>query len=325
MQSPQCAPRQSKRACGAPVQILVPELSPKHVLAFRVFDQDLLGNDDTMGEYDIVLDKKSTKPDTQFLRTGEEVQLTLNMLPKKGTQDRQREVPAGDLHILAQFTPFFNAAGGDDTDGDGEQDDPGKAMERLNVRILPLLLLKLHFNACYRGSSVVQSPRVNLVSWIGISASFAAYYCQRPVRMHACMHACMHVGAHFTWCAPTSVCARVQQARKVRAIDDSSKGVLTVEIYRCIDLPLVGKTCDSFIELKLSDPDNSDPPDTRRTGTVFNERSPRFRYKSDFVYISATSTLTLQAPPCQLVVLSTNDALLASCRKISRCCNGSLA
>jgi hypothetical protein len=70
------------------VQILVPQLSPKHVLAFRVYDQDMLGSDDVMGEYDIVLDKKSDASDNAFLRSGEETQLTLNMLPEKGTQAR---------------------------------------------------------------------------------------------------------------------------------------------------------------------------------------------------------------------------------------------
>ena len=85
----------------------------------------------------------------------------------------------------------------------------------------------------------------------------------------------------------------VQQARKARAIDDSSKGVLTIEIYRCTDLPAVGKSTDSYIECKLNDPDNPDGPDTRTTPTVFNEHSPRFRFKSDFVYVSATSTLTM--------------------------------
>jgi Ca2+-dependent lipid-binding protein len=87
--------------------------------------------------------------------------------------------------------------------------------------------------------------------------------------------------------------ARAQAARKVHAIDDSSKGVLTVQIYRCVDLPLVGKTCDSYVELKLTDPDNPDSAETRKTPTVFNERSPRYRFNTDFVYVSATSTLML--------------------------------
>lgn len=85
----------------------------------------------------------------------------------------------------------------------------------------------------------------------------------------------------------------MQQQRKARVIDDSSKGVLTAEIYRCVDLPLVGKSCDSYVELRLNDPDNPDGPDVRRSSTVLNERSPRYRFKSDFVYVSATSTLTL--------------------------------
>lgn len=66
-----------------------------------------------------------------------------------------------------------------------------------------------------------------------------------------------------------------------------------VEVPRCTDLPLVGSTCDSYIELKLTDPDGPDDADVRRSEVIFNERSPRFRCQQDFVYVTATSTLTL--------------------------------
>ena len=51
------------------LQILVPALSPKHVLALRVYDKDILGIDDVMGEYDIILDKESDAEDNNFLRS----------------------------------------------------------------------------------------------------------------------------------------------------------------------------------------------------------------------------------------------------------------
>ena len=85
----------------------------------------------------------------------------------------------------------------------------------------------------------------------------------------------------------------MQNQRKTTAINDTTKGVLTVELSRCTDLPLVGSTCDSVVEFKLADPDAPDGPDIRKTAPIFNERSPRFRVKQDFVYVSATSMLTM--------------------------------
>lgn len=41
------------------------------------------------------------------------------------------------------------------------------------------------------------------------------------------------------------------------------KGVLTVQLSRVTDLPIVGGTCDSFVELKLNDPEAAQP-DIRR-------------------------------------------------------------
>lgn len=45
--------------------------------------------------------------------------------------------------------------------------------------------------------------------------------------------------------------------------------------------------------MKLLDPDSPEGPESHNTDVVINEQSPRFRAKFDFVYISATSMLTL--------------------------------
>jgi hypothetical protein len=47
------------------------------------------------------------------------------------------------------------------------------------------------------------------------------------------------------------------------------------------------------VELRLSDPDNPSGPEISKSEVVYNERSPRYRCKKEFVYISANSTLTL--------------------------------
>lgn len=86
----------------------------------------------------------------------------------------------------------------------------------------------------------------------------------------------------------------MQRQRQVKVINDTSKGVLTVELNRCMDLSAsAGKNCNSYVEFKLSDPDSPEGPDIRKTATILNERSPRFRSKQDFVYVSATSMLTM--------------------------------
>jgi hypothetical protein len=124
----------SKHPKTAPrLQILVPALDGKHRLAIRVYDKDLIGDDDVLGEYDIPLDKAAISPDNEFLRTGEEVQLTYNLKPKAGTPDRQTNKPAGELFCMMQYTMFFNATG----ESAGDEDDPGKALERLAVRTVP--------------------------------------------------------------------------------------------------------------------------------------------------------------------------------------------
>lgn len=43
----------------------------------------------------------------------------------------------------------------------------------------------------------------------------------------------------------------------------------------------------------MLDPDSPEGPEMHNTEVVINEQSPRFRAKFDFVYISATSMLTL--------------------------------
>lgn len=61
--------------------------------------------------------------------------------------------------------------------------------------------------------------------------------------------------------------------------------------------------CESFVflyhnkgfdvQVKMLDPDSPEGPEIRITEVIINEQSPRFRAKFDFVYISATSMLTL--------------------------------
>ena len=76
-----------------------------------------------------------------------------------------------------------------------------------------------------------------------------------------------------------------------KKVNNDMKGVLTIVLTRCADLPIVNGSCDSFVELKITDPEQT-LPDIRRTEVVYNETSPKFRLKFDFVYISATSMLT---------------------------------
>lgn len=95
------------------------------------------------------------------------------------------------------------------------------------------------------------------------------------------------------WDARGLSVGRVQKRQAPTVVNDTTKGVLMVEVPRCTDLPLVGSTCDSYIELKLTDPDGPEGPDIRKGEVIFNERSPRFRCEQDFVYVSATSILTL--------------------------------
>jgi hypothetical protein len=60
--------------------------------------------------------------------------------------------------------------------------------------------------------------------------------------------------------------------------------------YQIVALPNVVSFC---MQVKLLDPDSPEGPDTRDSEVIINEQSPRFRAKFDFVYISATSMLTL--------------------------------
>lgn len=94
-------------------------------------------------------------------------------------------------------------------------------------------------------------------------------------------------------CSPHAVRVPEQRSQKARPITDSLKGVVTVDLARCTDLPVGPKGTNSYVEVKLTDPDSPEGPDVRRTDVVLNEASPRFRDKFDFVYVSATSMLTL--------------------------------
>lgn len=85
----------------------------------------------------------------------------------------------------------------------------------------------------------------------------------------------------------------MQRSQKARPISDTLKGVITVDLARCTDLPVGQKGTNSYVEVKLMDPDSPEGPDVRRTDVVLNEQSPRFRSKFDFVFVSATSMLTL--------------------------------
>eukprot|EP00892_Ulva_mutabilis_P003246 jgi/Ulvmu1/1293/UM011_0017.1 len=92
---------------------------------------------------------------------------------------------------------------------------------------------------------------------------------------------------------PAKVMEALARSQKARPISDTLKGVVTVDLARCTDLPVGSKGTNSYVEVKLMDPDSPEGPDARRTAVVINEASPRFREKFDFVYVSATSMLTL--------------------------------
>ena len=106
-----------------------------------------------------------------------------------------------------------------------------------------------------------------------------------PTLSRAWLHCRLHCSTNDAAVACSGSARRRSSARRRRASSPSS--------FRATDLPLVGPTCDTVAEFKLNDPDAPDGPDVRRTAPVFNERSPRYRAKQDFVYVSATSTLTI--------------------------------
>lgn len=90
----------------------------------------------------------------------------------------------------------------------------------------------------------------------------------------------------------TLLACLVQQRSAPRKINSDMKGVLVVDLMRCMDLPVVSSSCDSYVEMKLTDPD-AKQPDVRKSEVVLNEPSPRYRQKFEFVSISATSMLTV--------------------------------
>ena len=92
------------------MQILIPDVGPEMVLSIKVMDYDLIGKDELMGEYEIVLDKDNEE--AAFLRDSSEAfPLNATLIPgrKKGAA-RKAGKPRGDLKMTLQYTAFFNAA-----------------------------------------------------------------------------------------------------------------------------------------------------------------------------------------------------------------------
>jgi hypothetical protein len=68
-------------------------------------------------------------------------------------------------------------------------------------------------------------------------------------------------------------------------------GVLTVTLKKAMGL---ASACDTFATVKLYDPNRLPIPDIeQRTAVVPNEASPRYNFKTDFVNITAASSLTV--------------------------------
>ena len=68
-------------------------------------------------------------------------------------------------------------------------------------------------------------------------------------------------------------------------------GVLTVTLKKAMGL---ADACDTFATVKLYDPNRLPIPDIeQRTAVVPNEASPRYNFKTDFVNITAASSLTV--------------------------------
>lgn len=120
------------------LQILIPDVGPEVVLAIRVMDYDLIGKDELMGEYEMILNKDNEE--AAFLRDSSEAfPLTCPLLPgrKKGTT-RKTGKPRGELNLTLQYTPFFNASAAQAATGEKGEEDPAKAMEAAAVRLLHL-------------------------------------------------------------------------------------------------------------------------------------------------------------------------------------------
>ncbi|PSC73977.1 synaptotagmin-2-like isoform X1 [Micractinium conductrix] len=90
--------------------------------------------------------------------------------------------------------------------------------------------------------------------------------------------------------APTiSSVRRVLAASSV--ITRESKGVLTMTLKKAMNL---GGSPDSYAEITLYDPNRKPVPNIEyKTEVVLNESSPRYNFTTDFVNISAASSLTI--------------------------------
>lgn len=72
---------------------------------------------------------------------------------------------------------------------------------------------------------------------------------------------------------------------------EKNKGVLTLYLKKVLNLE---KALDTYVQVRLYDPYRLPVPDMIfRTKVEFNEDSPRYNFKTDFVNISAASVLTL--------------------------------
>uniref|UniRef100_A0A1D1ZVZ1 Extended synaptotagmin-3 n=1 Tax=Auxenochlorella protothecoides TaxID=3075 RepID=A0A1D1ZVZ1_AUXPR len=69
------------------------------------------------------------------------------------------------------------------------------------------------------------------------------------------------------------------------------RGLLSLDLKRCIALE---EEADTFVQLTLHDPTRGSSSDTvYKTPVVLEEQNPQYRFKTDFVNVSAMSTLTL--------------------------------
>jgi hypothetical protein len=111
------------------VQILLTDVGPDVVMVFSVVDYDLIGKDEVMGEYEVIMDKAHEA--ATFLRdSSEEYSYTWTLLParKKGAP-RKLGKPRGELKVRMHYTPFFNASAAPQ-----DTEDPARAMEAAQVR-----------------------------------------------------------------------------------------------------------------------------------------------------------------------------------------------
>lgn len=242
-------------ACAG-LQILVPDVGPEMVLSIKVMDYDIIGKDELMGEYEIVLDKDNEE--AAFLRDSSEAfPLNAALIPgrKKGTA-RKAGKPRGDLKMTLQYTPFFNAAAEAAAVGENGEQDPAKAMEAAAVRNLS------EMSHCYslldRCSRIQRSSEPpwhsacillcfgNVARPCALSGPVAMCFCASgaPVRCDLFLGVRLPLVSDSVWC--------MQRARAARPISDTTKGVLTVDLSRCTDLPSSKGGCNSYVQVGSS-------------------------------------------------------------------------